>query len=694
MSSTSQTTIADICDFLLRPAQHEGTVEEKLAKALTWPPDVFCICAAILKHSGAYTWLPIASIHTLRKEGEDIGKEWRDSIDASAGKGSDPIKKVEDIWKKISPHKPSPIAECAGSPELLRNLYRLLVISDEACRGFGLPMYPWGCALNEADEVLDPKQFGSSLCKEIHPSRARVLPKTHTPPSGLTLRSLSHHLSYIEADEGRPLWYTVPGGPHDVNNINVLLVPWPHQIQNGQFRDVTERRGGTLATRHRLFDFEPEDTGGLLAEEICRLCQIARQHAGSIDVVIFPELALNTSDYSLIRQVLLSQSITLIAGLGGASNEGLRENRICLDIPIGVGHAVHLRQRKHHPWRLDHSQIQQYKMFCDLDPTAVYWEDLEIGDRHLCFTAIHPRLLTTVLICEDLARHEPVGELVRAVGPNLVIALLMDGPQILERWPARYATVLADDPGCSVLSLTSLGMSARTKDPERQKDQSRIVALWKDSAKSATQLELPEGAGALLLTLSMKETNEWTTDMRSYPAFNPILSGCHAIKDEGQDCGPSWFDRKKALPDIKFISPVEASALARLAHLAGRCRESLKGSKKWSVDWDNLSKGYSSALPKLGPEARRIAEQLVLRSGAVHEVPSIAFPKATGRESHLERTEEDFQKDKLADLGIPWEKASPAEPSSSDPDVIMTADAILHWRDRSVQFEPEWKRGE
>jgi len=51
----------------------------------------------------------------------------------------------------------------------------------------------------------------------------------------------------------------------------------------------------------------------------------------------------------------------------------------------------------------------------------------------------------TVLICEDLARLDPVNDLVRAVGPNLVMSLLMDGPQLTTRWPARYATVLADD---------------------------------------------------------------------------------------------------------------------------------------------------------------------------------------------------------------------------------------------------------
>src|ERR1041385_2811781 len=109
--TTAQTTIADICNFLLRSSECGQILEEnQISGALSWPPDVFCICAAILKHSGAYTWLPIASIHSLREEGEKAGRRWRESIDASFGKGSGPMQEVKDIWDEISPHEGSPIA--------------------------------------------------------------------------------------------------------------------------------------------------------------------------------------------------------------------------------------------------------------------------------------------------------------------------------------------------------------------------------------------------------------------------------------------------------------------------------------------------------------------------------------------------------------------------------------------------------
>jgi hypothetical protein len=124
-----------------------------------------------------------------------------------------------------------------------------------------------------------------------------------------------------------------------------------------------------------------------------------------------------------------------------------------------------------------------------------------------------------------------VAELVRAVGPNLVIALLMDGPQLASRWSARYATVLADDPGCSVLTLTSVGMAVLSS-PMNTVSGSRSVALWKDARSGGpVEIRLPEGAGALVLNLTMKDIEEWTADGRSDQGCTTytLLSGTHPV---------------------------------------------------------------------------------------------------------------------------------------------------------------------
>ena len=117
------------------------------------------------------------------------------------------------------------------------------------------------------------------------------------------------------------------------------------------------------------------------------------------------------------------------------------------------------------------------------------------------------------LICEDLARVDPVQTVLRAVGPNLVIVLLMDGPQLERRWPGRYATVLADDPGSAVLTLTSLGMVRRSRMPGEK--ERREVALWKEPGGEARELSLPDGCHALLVTLSPSLETNYTLDDRS-----------------------------------------------------------------------------------------------------------------------------------------------------------------------------------
>ncbi len=61
------------------------------------------------------------------------------------------------------------------------------------------------------------------------------------------------------------------------------------------------------------------------------------------------------------------------------------------------------------------------------------------------------QFILTAMVGENPARVDPCQELIRSIGPNLIVALLMDGPKLSTRWPARYTTVSAEDPGCSVL---------------------------------------------------------------------------------------------------------------------------------------------------------------------------------------------------------------------------------------------------
>ena len=73
--------------------------------------------------------------------------------------------------------------------------------------------------------------------------------------------------------------------------------------------------------------------------------------------------------------------------------------------------------------------------------------------------------------------------------------------------------MLAEDPGCSVLSLTSLGMSNRSTPGEvKPEDKSNFIALWRDAIYGDQEIWLDPGHDACVLSLACKTRNEFTIE--------------------------------------------------------------------------------------------------------------------------------------------------------------------------------------
>jgi hypothetical protein len=121
------------------------------------------------------------------------------------------------------------------------------------------------------------------------------------------------------------------------------------------------------------------------------------------------------------------------------------------------------------------------------------------------------------LVCEDLAQNDEIAGLMRSVGPTLVIAALLDGPQLTSRWAARYASVLADDPGSAVLTLTSFGMVQCSR--PHSHEASRVIGLWKDPVTGVREMPLEPGAHGVLLTICMDRATRRSADGR-WPVDN------------------------------------------------------------------------------------------------------------------------------------------------------------------------------
>ena len=371
-----------------------------------------------------------------------------------------------------------------------------------------------------------------TLCKRVPASLLAVLPKLHTPTAGTTLRSLTHNLALHENVEIAVHWHLIT--THLEHTINVLCVPWPLEVNPVDFSkaEQNELRLKNIRKDALFFDYQPPKAVGFV-KKFEELLKDACAKVGNVDAVVFPELAMDLKTFKQVRGTLerhLPASF-LITGVRSPH----RNDSYC-SIPDAsfqdakIRRDVRKRQAKHHRWKLDRSQIEQYGLGGRLDAECTWWESIVVEPRTMNFFALQPWLTMGVLICEDLARQDPIGDLIRAVGPNLVVALLMDGPQLASRWPARYATVLADDPGCSVLTLSSLGMVLLSKPFE--KPASRVVGLWKDySSPAAVEIELPPGKSGVVLSLTRQLREEFSADGRSDDKATAYLTltGMHPI---------------------------------------------------------------------------------------------------------------------------------------------------------------------
>jgi hypothetical protein len=561
MSEHMPTTIQELLDFL----------SPVLARSTTpppWPPDVFGLMAALLQESGAYLfpfaeWPPAdvsGAPTTWAERMQVIGRQWRQGWPKEP-----PPAEIAVWWTLLQTNASLPLPEIPKNREVCCALLQLCAAADEASADVGaqrkkLEEDRFGA---EAETQLVPsRKTGSTLCRDIHPTKLLVLPKFHTPQTGMTLRSLSHHLALWRGPDVKPLWFTAsPPSSHtplsgDSHCMSLLLIPWPKTVTPRQFTPAKPARGALLNMPDGEFGFfnyqhEPDPSRALT--ELKTIYHAANKLTERIDGVILPELALAESEFSLIRRWVTEteQKSFLIAGVGTPGEDGRPgRNQVRIEVPFKLPQPAGSKedpdpgeewarfsafQDKHHRWRLDRNQIVQYGLGGQLDPSRRWWEHTEAAERSLVFIALRPWLSLCALVCEDLARQDPVANLVRAVGPNLVVSLLMDGPQLTSRWPARYATILADDPGSSVLSLTSIGMCEFSRPPG--KPPSRTIALWKDAfSGEAIQINLPAGADAILLNVVRHKSEEWSADGRSDGgvAGYPTLAGIHPVFRSGE----------------------------------------------------------------------------------------------------------------------------------------------------------------
>jgi hypothetical protein len=187
------------------------------------------------------------------------------------------------------------------------------------------------------------------------------------------------------------------------------------------------------------------------------------------------------------------------------------------------------------------------------------------------------------------------------VGPTLVVTLLLDGPQLAARWTARYAGVLADDPGSAVLTLTALGMAARSRPGGMAP--SRVIAMWKDPVRGMQEIPLEPGAQGVLLKAVLDTSTRHAADGRlpADDATDLYIAGVHQLQAEpipGFQPGP---------PTEAPLTPADLSVVSAWAQAVSDAGPDALAAAAPGADW----RGRLGLSAPDGP----LAEALLVLSG-------------------------------------------------------------------------------
>jgi hypothetical protein len=545
--------------------------EKKDKNWFQWPPDIFALTSIFLKTTGIYCYT--VTPHPENKKRLNCGIPKKDRTEQ--------IREICSAWYRwitgAQDDLPEELEKCrqtlfaeqdkiesgsySYSYEYCCAVQKLHMLADEACAGMGIlstaPYGPISAIYFLANYLMDAAGTLSRLPKR----HGVVLPKMRTPQRGLTIRSFSHHLTFHRS-EVNVLWRTVPWDDRNEKTVNILAIPMPYEMDSQAFCpcDYTGQEDDGKNFKY----FEYKSTQPFKVETVINLLEAAHKEVDRVHIIVFPELALTELDSLELKEALVNnikppnQFPMIITGIRGKDNER-RINQVQLSV-FFANKWYDMGQDKHHKWKLDRRQIEQYSLGGRLNVQSQWWEAIDLRPpRELTFLVPNGWLTICPLICEDLAQLEPVSDLIRGVGPTLVVAILMDGPQLPHRWPARYVSVLADDPGTSVLTLTSLGMALRSR--AKGKPINRTVALWKDQVTDWEQIELKEGAEAVLLTVTAETNEEFTADGRSDGGVSARLvlqSTCnlHQAKHEktNNDVGAILQSSPEDLKDLTALS--------------------------------------------------------------------------------------------------------------------------------------------
>lgn len=575
---------------------NKGNDNTLLTDWLAWPPDVFAVTSLILETTGAYIFSvfpPRNAQFPSKSNWQEVlyqaGQHWLDWMLEAPNIGSIPkdehkyFEGFEKHWDTYTlddiKHFIKDIKDIEDVDKdaidsdlwcLCESILFLHILSDELCEGYGIPSSTSKYKDHSKAELYQSVKFIANTLLAYTGSLSRlpfyiikVFPKLRAPNVGMTLRGLSRYLT-AHRTEIDIQWRTMPWVNIDENVLNILIVPYPHEFEPTWFQPSTymTKRASSEMTRYFTYTGPQEEFDAAILINLLAKAERAMQR---IHLVVFPEQSITKENLDKILNKLAEEKSRnklpmVVAGIReGKTSSELQQNKVILST-FFAGKWYQIEQSKHHRWKLNESQIKNYNLGGMLAASKEWWEAMQIPQRQLSVLAPNEWLTLCPLICEDLARQEPVSSIIRGIAPSLLIALLLDGPQLKDRWPARYATVFADDPGTSVLTVSALGIVKRSGILDGRAGNT-TVSLWKDISTSAQEIKIETGeisekhdlnsnpkikkgliqrvkskggVEAVALTISTRWTDAFTSDGRGGTENSSVFiaQGIHQIKSD------------------------------------------------------------------------------------------------------------------------------------------------------------------
>lgn len=472
-----------------------------------WPPDVFAVAASLLKVTEAYA-------HPDVRGGARLGQRHAQTTRAMGVRwAKNPLDEVLERWRAtqwkalIRAWNARLDAYVAGErlARWVLAALRLLASADEAAEGVG---FSSTTPFARAALGVSGKKTASTLTWFADPTEVVVQPKGRTPSVGCNLRSMSLNLAVLPPRTTVNSLHLGVAPALTADQCGVLLVPFPYVIENAWI-------GGTPVRGQRWGRLQFDPVWGrspqpeALARFIAQLIRRANAAGTRVSMLILPELALSEAQHRAVWRTAKALGVrVLLCGVHAP------QRNFAYGTLRGRTTDPSWKQKKHHRWRVERFQVANYGL--PLDAKRSWWEDVDITDRTVVAARLHRSSTVACLVCEDLARVEPVQPVLREMGVNLLVALLMDGPQYRHRWSSKSATVFAEDPGSAVLTVTSVALMRRFHRfrEKHTNPASSPIALWQDADGSATELLIEPDAHAVRFTIAFGVREEITLDGR------------------------------------------------------------------------------------------------------------------------------------------------------------------------------------